>query len=133
MYLAELPENEKKYFWKLANLMVGVDGNITETEVAMLEEYQKELNLREFEPVSVNMDEIISGLQLCEKKNRKIIFFELLGLVYADKDYSDDEKRVMRRLKESFGISDEEERIMNRAVESIMNAYLDLGKMFGAE
>lgn len=133
MYLAELPENEKKYFWKLANLMVGVDGNITETEVAMLEEYRKELNLRGFEPVSVNMDEIISGLQLCEKKNRKIIFFELLGLVYADKDYSDDEKRVMRRLKESFGISDEEERIMNRAVESIMNAYLDLGKMFGAE
>lgn len=133
MFLAELNEKEKEVFWEIANLLIDIDGNISKFETDMLEEYKKELRMDSLVvgiEVKKNIDEILDDLKNMSERRKKIVFFELLGLAYADKEYVDKEKELISVVKKKFDIKDNEEKIMQQSVESIMNIYVDLERIF---
>ena len=131
MFLAELLENEKKLFWELANELVFVDGQIEDGEIEMMEAYRKELGDESYliEKPSCTIGKIPASKNVLEEKKKKIIYFELLGLAYADKEYVDSEKIMLHDLKKEFHISDADEKDMQEIIEKITDSYLKLGKI----
>lgn len=130
MFLGELLENEKRLFWELANYLVLADGKIADGEVEMLEAYKEELGKKDYiiEKSSYSAKELILENNL-DLRKKKIIFFELLGLAFADNKYVDSEKKVLNEVKQAFNISDEDEREMLEIIQKIMDSYLNLGRI----
>lgn len=131
MFLGELNDVCKKAFWRLSNYMIAVDSEIEESEMAMLNEYKKELRCNyEVEKVSAEeASEILKELSTCDSRTKKIIYFELLGLAYADADYAKEEKSAMRELQSSLGVSDSEVAELTDCVAAIMDTYKRLGSV----
>ena len=131
MFLAELLEDEKKLFWELANSMVFVDGKIVDGEIEMMEAYKKELGEETYliERPSCTITEILETKNDIEGRKKKIIYFELLGLAYADKEYVDSEKMLLNDVKKTFNIMDADEKAMQEIIDRIMDSYLMLGKI----
>ena len=97
MYLHELSDEEKNVFWSIANAVVTADGIKTEKETDLLMQYWSELG-KEYEiysPREIDVDKEIEKLQTSEARIKKIICFELCGLVLADSDYSKEEKNMI--------------------------------------
>ena len=134
MFLQELNAEEKKLFWDIANAVVMVDGTITEQETELLEQYLTELE-EDYEVLSpnvINIDNELLRLKNCEERIRKIICFELCGLVYADSDYCKEEKDMIQRICNQMEISEEVFGKMEACVQEICDAYKKLGEILNA-
>ena len=107
MYLGVLDYEDKKRFFALASRLVSVDGDISDEEIGLLEAYRNEMNLLDVDSMSdLEIEEIVN--EVTENSVvKKIFIYELLTLSYVDSDYSDEEKRYMKSIKEMFDISDD--------------------------
>lgn len=134
MYLHELSDEEKKTFWNLANAVVMADGSKTEQEIELLKQYWIELE-NEYEiysPREVILDDEIEKLQMSNARTKRIICFELSGLVLADSDYSKEEKDMIELICRKLDVSNEMLSKMERCVQEIMKTYKELGEILNA-
>lgn len=131
MFLGELTKNEKKLFWEIANCLVHADDKIADDEVEMMNEYKRELRENDYiiEKPVCTINEILANKDDIGVRKKKIIFFELLGLAYADKEFAESEKVLLQNVKMDFNISEEDEKKMLDIIDKISDAYLDLSKI----
>ncbi|MFE5317971.1 TerB family tellurite resistance protein [Paenibacillus sp. NPDC056579] len=109
MFLHFLQSREhKKAFLELAQVVAQVDGFVSGKERGYLHTFMDEMNMsQDLQVISEarKLPDIVEDLK--EDHVKDIVFMEILLLMYVDGDYNDEEKQIVKDLKELFGFSDE--------------------------
>lgn len=106
MYLNKLNENQKGLFLQLVYAAAMANGEYVEQEKAIIETYCREMDT-EFDPKDAtnDVDAVISVLSsISTDEEKRIIVFEVMGLILADYTYDDAEKGFMGKLSAAFGV-----------------------------
>ncbi|MBT2655072.1 hypothetical protein J7E81_07370 [Bacillus sp. ISL-18] len=106
MFLAELQREEKTAFLELALLIASIDGNLSIFETTILNKYQKELELENYVPTGMAVEEILKTFK--SERSKNIVLTELLQLIYSDGALQDQENEIVGLIKEHFGFDPDE-------------------------
>jgi len=106
MFLAELQPEEKTAFLELAVLIASIDGNLSIFETTILNKYQKELELEDYVPTGMAVEEILKTFK--SERSKNIVLTELLQLIYSDGVLQDQENEIVGLIKEHFGFDPDE-------------------------
>lgn len=109
MYLAILTEKEKQLFLNLAYTLAYSDGAFGDEEQMLFDAYCDEMGTTFDRPErAVSLQKLLESLKTdILENNRKVVYFELLGLAVVDGKYSEEEEKVMDRIREDFDLSRE--------------------------
>ena len=125
MFLNQLLDEEKKAFISLSIYAANADGDFAEEEKVMFQEYCKEMELENISAKDIiSKDEIIDIFKESEEHNKKIALFELLGLVYSDGKYMNEEKNFVEDFVRKIGLSED---IVKEQTELVVK-YLNIVK-----
>lgn len=124
MFLHLIAEKNKHSFLALTKALCHADGHFTDDERAMVEQYCKEMEIANDSAEAVSdPKELMQKLaDASNAREKKIIVFELLGLAYVDKDFSEDERRFVEELRTVFTMDTD---YIQRA-EELICSYLDV-------
>ena len=103
MFLRDLEQSLKECFLDIAFMIASSDGDYSESEKALIREYQLEMNIN-YEPKAQSSDYIISTLSSATNSDRKKIVFELASLAMVDDVYTDEEKEILENLAQALDI-----------------------------
>ena len=122
MFLNQLSEREKKAFLELTVHVSNSNGVFEKEEKAMIQEYCKEMEIKEFNMDNiVPLEEIIGEIKKSSLHIKKIILLEILGLVYADGTYDADEKSFVLNFVKEIGLSDETAEAQTVVIKEYLN------------
>lgn len=122
MFLNSLNPTEKDNFMKLAMVMIKADGIVEDSEKQMMSAYANEMQItvRDFDEHD-EIDRAIEEFAMnSTAQTKRIVFLELLALAFADGDHAAEEKALMRRLADTFGLDRE---FIEQAI-NLEDAYL---------
>lgn len=108
MFLSMLTKKEQEYFLELANLAMHVDGVVTETEQEMIENFRQEMMLLDYKIQDIPLDKLKMNIDLSTKRNKKVFLFELTGMMYADSEVSEEEKKWLMDIAVAWGFRENE-------------------------
>lgn len=133
MLLDELSMEEKKAFWNIANVLASVDGRVMEEE-SILNQYNGEMgvNFAFIDASLVDIDKEIESISSSSLRSRKIVYFELFGVAYADTEFDDKEKAILDKVSHGLGISDDIREVLEKSVTTIYDTYRKLGEVLDA-
>lgn len=106
MYLALLSKEEKEIFLGIAFHLAVADGDYSDEEKEVMNGYCQETQCVFDEKTMVKpIDTLIKAIKLnSDNRVKKIFIFELIGLVMADSNYSEDERTLINNLEMEFDI-----------------------------
>jgi DnaJ-domain-containing protein 1 len=122
MFLNSLNPTEKDNFMKLAMVMIKADGIVEDSEKQIMSAYANEMQItvRDFDEHD-EIDRAIEEFAMnSTAQTKRIVFLELLALAFADGDHAAEEKALMRRLADTFGLDRE---FIEQAI-NLEDAYL---------
>lgn len=123
MFLELLNTEKKIMFLHLAANAANVNGVLDEAEKQLLEMYAKQMDVEVIEKSDIPLEVVLERLNnICDFNEKKVILFELIGVLFADKEYDDSERRFLESIAYKFGISNE----MIDTMVSLMKEYIDL-------
>ena len=133
MLLDELTPEEKKAFWNIANVLASADGRALEEE-SILEQYNEEMGTGfEYPDASqIDIKNELESIRASSSKNRKIVYFELYGVAYADTSFDDREKKILDEVCLALSITDDVREILESSVKTIFDTYRKLGDVFNS-
>lgn len=122
MYLAVLGNEEKELFFGVAYYLATVDGVYSDEEKAMIEGYSQEMQVTFIkEKMAKPIEDILKRFnEIAEKKTKKIVVFESIGLAMADNNYDDRERTLVTKMESMFGL----ENGFVKKCEMILNEYV---------
>lgn len=108
MFLNLLTKEEKLNFFNLAVIAANINGSLEDEEKELLNGYQREMNIS-LEPTEFDSDyseeSIFGFFSTSEKSHKKIVLFEIIGLLTCDSLFDEDERRFVFRLSNAIGLS----------------------------
>lgn len=135
MYLVNLTDIEKNYFYKIAAKVIEQSSCLSINDSALLEEYCKELGL-DYESCCIESfnDEKLNTIlsRITRKEARRIIYLEIIGLFLADGRFSDFEKNVAKNIEKEFYIDKEVADGLRRVAEGMLQLYKEGSKMIAS-
>lgn len=122
MYLNLLNENEKKQFVNLAYNLASADGDYSEAEKILVQSYCQEMNIVFDENSNIEDTEniLLSFQNHSNEQIKRIVIFELVGLVMVDGKYDETEKAIINKIENKFGI----ERGYSDKCEKVITEYI---------
>ena len=105
MYLNKLSENEKRAFMAFAKMIQEVDGNNSENENILISEYCREMEINGTIDRKYSVEDLIEEFNGSTIITKKIVLFEAIGLAYADGEYDEAEKELIRKVANGIGIT----------------------------
>ncbi|MDQ0057911.1 tellurite resistance TerB family protein [Paenibacillus harenae] len=109
MFLHFLQTQEhKEAFLELAHVVANADGFVNRREKEYLRTYLSEMDMQPYKLQTIKarpLADIIGDLK--DEPTKNIFFAEILLLIFADGDYNDEEKQIVRDMQKLFGFSDE--------------------------
>lgn len=133
MLLDQLTLEEKKAFWNIANVLASADGRAL-AEESILEQYNDEMGTGfEYPDASqININNELQSIKNSSAKNRKIVYFELFGVAYADTEFTDREKNLLDEICLDLAITDDVRGTLENSVRTIFDTYKKLGEVFNS-
>ena len=133
MLLDGLTKDEKRSFWNIANVVAAADGGISEEE-SILKQYTEEMggDYEFIDPSSVDIENELNKFKTSELKTRKIVYFELYSVAYADTEFDVKEQELMNKIFASLAISGDDRDDLEDCVKTIFGAYRKLGDVLNA-
>lgn len=132
MFLNELNGEERVAFLELAHLVAKSNGIVDEKEKKMLDTYSQEMGV---DLVSTDLNqwslEKITAFFESERTKR-IVFLEAIAVAFADGVYHDEQKSLIRELKEGLSISDEEYEEFKAWIIKVTSLYSQAEEFIGA-
>lgn len=125
MFLSMLSKKEQEYFLELANLAMQVDGIVTESEREMIENFRQEMMLLDYKMQDIPLDKLKMNIDLSTKRNKKVFLFELVGMMYADSEVSEEEKSWLLDIAVAWGFRENELRKIIRWVMDFNDLLLE--------
>lgn len=122
MYLAILSKEEKELFLGLAFALATADGDYSKEEKETIAAYCQEMQMEfDQEKMEKPIDEILGKIKLeSNKKTKKIVIFEAIGLAMTDGNYDKSERDLVTHMEKEFGIESD----FSRECELALNEYL---------
>jgi uncharacterized tellurite resistance protein B-like protein len=102
MFLPILEEQEKPAFLALAQNLVSADGTISEEEATMLNVMRSEMQYFDVVPENTNIENLCGVFHSKQSKNATLL--ELVGISYADSEFSEEELKLIKKIAGIFEI-----------------------------
>ena len=105
MLLMKLQSREKFSFLQLAHYLARVDNKYGEKEEEIILEYCTEMgieNLDSFDFDNFSLDNILKDFK--SEKSKRIVLLELMILIHIDHVFNINEKKLIEKISDSFGI-----------------------------
>ena len=105
MLLMKLQSREKFSFLQLAHYLARVDNKYGEKEEEIILEYCTEMgieNLDSFDFDNFSLDNILKDFK--SEKSKRIVLLELMILIHIDHIFNINEKKLIQKISDSFGI-----------------------------
>ena len=122
MFAQLLNQEEKKNFLELIYKIANCDGTFAEEEEELLSNYKLELGLSEVEDTS-SMNELMDYFGQKSEQIRKVVFFELYGMIMADGNIAGEESSILAQLKSKFGMAPDAYAQIAAAADQLQAAY----------
>ena len=106
MLLMKLQSKEKFSFLQLAHYLARVDNKYGKREEEIILEYCVEMgieNLDSFDFENFSLEKILKDFK--SESSKKIVILELMILIHIDHTFNLNEKILIQRISESFGIN----------------------------
>lgn len=124
MFLMMLNDDQKKLFLKLAVKAAEANGVVEYEEKNMLKAFALEVNETPIYSTTSSTDEILDNLkEISSSKEKRIIIFEILGILFSDSEYDDKEKDFIGRIAQAFDISKESIDQMIKLINNYSDVY----------
>ena len=101
----KLPSKEKFSFLQLAHYLARVDNKYGKREEEIILEYCVEMgieNLDSFDFENFSLEKILKDFK--SESSKKIVILELMILIHIDHSFNLNEKKLIQRISENFGI-----------------------------
>jgi len=128
MFLCDLPRELVKPYLDLANTLIHADGVVEESESSILQLYATELNADSLPDLDiVDFANALSSFAGLTQKVKKEVYFELFSLSYADSSCSDEERALLDKARQAFGISTQDAEMIENITIKLLFDYEQLG------
>ncbi len=127
MYLEALNNREKELFLSLAYNLSAADKDYSPEERVTVASYCREMGIDfDMSKVNLSVDEVIDEISSCSTQIKRIIIFEAMRLTLADFDYDEDERDILKKALEKFGL----DMSFHDRCEALINEFIELqGKL----
>ena len=115
-------EEEKKNFLELVYRIASCDGEYEDEEKELVNSYKKELGI-DTVPDTSSMDQLISYFSDKSESLKRIVFFELYGMVMADGKIDNEESAVVEEIEKKFNLGESVYTKLIDAAHSLQTAY----------
>ena len=124
MYLEALNNREKELFLSLAYNLSAADKDYSPEERVTVAAYCREMGIDfDMGKVNLSVDEVIDEISRdCSPQIKRIIVFEAMRLTLADLDYDDDERVILKKALEKFGL----DIAFHDSCEALINDFIEL-------
>lgn len=128
MFLNQLNQREKEAFISLSIHAGKANGVLEENEIVMVREYCQEMELPMYDDKDIApLSDVYGVFKSSDERIKKIVLLEVLGLIYADGNYDDDEKSFVADFAEAISLS--EQTVEDLTI--VIKDYLDVLKRIG--
>lgn len=125
MFLSRLELIEKEAFVSLAVNAAKANGRISGEEYQMIEEYCKEMGIVFFDAKNVkSMEEVIGVYSEASEQHKKIAVLEIIGLMFADGGYDDEERAFVDKFADGISVSQSSV----KKCEESLKKYIDMSQ-----
>jgi uncharacterized tellurite resistance protein B-like protein len=113
---------EKKNFLELVYKIANCDGEFSDDEEELVNSYKMELGISDI-PDTKSIDELIALFADKAIQLKKIVFFELYGMIMADGKVVDAETEILNNLKNQLSLGEEFYAELVNAATELQKAY----------
>ena len=106
MFLQVMNVEEKEKFLEFIYKIANIEGDYAEEENELINSYKNELGLSEIGD-TCNIEELIEYFSTKTMEMKKIILFEVIGLINADDKIVKEEEDFLNKVIVSFGLNTE--------------------------
>ena len=109
MFLSKLSKEQKELFLQLSLHAAMSNRILAEEEKIMIHEYCHEMGFIDCNlEIKMDLEQVIATIkEVCDESIVRMMMFEVLGLLLADKSYDALEQELFTMLKTQFSLSDE--------------------------
>ena len=127
MYLTNLSSKQKELFLDICLLLSKADNDFKEEEKRVIETLCDEMNIEpKYETEKTSSDSLCEISAISNKREKRIIIIELLGIVMADKKIAPEEETFMNNVLDTFQI----ERSELKDAACLVNELYDIYEKF---
>ena len=122
MFANVMNQSEKEKFLELIYKIAQCDEEYSEEEEEILNNYEAELGME-----NVNDTDTLEGLVTFfagkSPELKKIVFFELYGMIMADRKIEKKEAELMEMIEKAFGLPESQYKDIISVAEDLRNVY----------
>lgn len=122
MFLQVMNNEEKKNFLEFIYKIANIEGDYAAEEQEIIENYKVELGLSEILDTS-DIEGLINYFSIKTDELKKIILFEIIGLINADEKIVKEEEELLNKVIVSFGLESETVEKINTAAKKLQAVY----------
>lgn len=122
MFLQVMNNEEKKKFLEFIYKIANIEGDYAAEEQEIIENYKVELGLSEILDTS-DIEGLINYFSIKTDELKKIILFEIIGLINADEKIVKEEEELLNKVIVSFGLESETVEKINTAAKKLQAVY----------
>lgn len=133
MYLSVLTKDERKDFLNLAKHSMGLNGQFKDEEMEMYHSFVHECELHGYQAKTEedHVQKSITAFSSKECTTKRAVLIELFGILLADEEICDAERKFMDKLTIAFDFAEYEVKKIERWVLSMNDLVREGYKMVG--
>ena len=105
MFLHLLVDKEKDAFIDLARLAACCNGNVSDEEDIMIDQYCDEMGIETPITHAKTLDDVLAFFKDSSTQSKKTVVFEIIGLLFSDGNFDRNEMDFITKVAVAFGIS----------------------------
>ena len=130
MFLHTMTDKQKNLFMKLAIKAAEANGIVELEEKNMLKAYGIEMGIKPIYETDSNTEDIIAELNaICDDKTKRIIVFEVLGIMISDSEYDEEEKNFVNEMISAFSIPSDQKDEMLGVLKEYANVFKKISNL----
>lgn len=129
MFLYYLNTNEGEAFLELTNIAIMADGVVKDCEIAVIENYKKELSMQDYQIKNLSYESILNVFKDSSKQVKRSIIIELTAILYSDKEIDESEITWIEKLSKDLNIEEKEFQRLLRWAKDLAD-FVEVGLMY---
>lgn len=122
MFLQVMNTEEKEKFLEFIYKVANIEGEYVEEEKELINSYKNELGISEILD-TCNIEELIEYFSTKTTEMKKIILFEVIGLINSDDKVVKEEEEFLNKIIVSFGLDNEIVERIKSVAKKLQNVY----------
>lgn len=122
MFVQVMEKEEREKFLELIYKIANIDGDYVAEEEELIDSYKAELELSDIKDTDT-IEEIIDYFSSKSESIRKIVLFEVYGMINADGKIDISEEKIFNISQEKFGISEQQTKAIINVAEELQKVY----------